>query len=80
MIIIAIVFSCFNWLNYSFLKAQNLSILVIFTLNFFLYFMESIYFMFKALTFVKEKKKMLKNLSIAFGVLFVILYIIALLA
>ena len=54
IILLAIILSCFNWLNYTFLKTRGWSILIIFTLNFFLYFLELCYFMTKALTFIRQ--------------------------
>jgi len=67
IVLIAIILSCYNWLCYTFLKDFHYNyhaVVYLFTMNFFLYFFESLYFMFKALTFVKEKKSMLKKIFI----------------
>ena len=64
IIMLATTLSCFNWLNYSFLIDKG-TISIIYTLNSFLYFFESLYFMLKALSFQKYKKKLYKSIFIA---------------
>lgn len=76
IIFIAISLASMNWLNYTLLKSTWYTIQFIFTLNFFLYFFESSYFMYRALFFVKDKKILLRRMVIMLGILFVLIYII----
>ena len=76
IILLALISASFNWLNYSYLKSVDWIVSVNFTLNFFLYFAESSYFMVKALSIVKDKRSILTKLFIALGVFCCSLFVV----
>ena len=77
IIFLALTLACFNWLNYSFLKKVGWVIEIIYTLNFFIYFFESLYFMIKATTFVKDKRVILRRLFLAFLIFYTAIFVLA---